>query len=98
MNGRPRSGCCRCRSRALSLGARRALRNRPDSEHELTINRLVLAGLTLIYLVIASSFDDASAVSMLHKAGFLITLYYTCSIALFAWLSAVSLEHRCRAG
>lgn len=62
------------------------LRNRVDSEHELTINRLVLSGLTLIYLVAASELGDPSAAGMLHKAGVSIVLYYACSIALFGHL------------
>ena len=62
------------------------LRNRPDSEHELTINRLVLSGLTLIYLVVASSFGNVSASEMLDDAGPLLGLYWACSFALFGHL------------
>jgi len=70
---------------ALSwIGAR--LRNRPDSEHELTINRLALSGLTLAYLVVASAIGNASAAGILHKAGFLLALYWMCSFALFGHL------------
>jgi two-component system sensor histidine kinase RpfC len=60
---------------------RARLRNRPDSEHEMTINRLALSGLTLIYLAIASAFGNATAASTLYDVGFLI--YWVCSIALF---------------
>ena len=67
---------------ALSwIGGR--LRHRPDSEHEMTINRLALSGLTLIYLVVASGFGNASASGMLGSAGPLLALYWTCSFALF---------------
>ncbi|MPZ55501.1 MAG: response regulator [Rhizobiales bacterium] len=67
---------------ALSwIGGR--LRKRPDTEHEMTINRLVLSGLTLIYLVVASGFGNASAAGMLDAAGPLLALYWTCSFALF---------------
>jgi len=59
------------------------LRNRPDTEHEMTINRLVLSGLTLIYLAVASSFGNASAAGMLDRAGPLLALYWSCSFALF---------------
>jgi len=38
---------------ALSWVASR-LRNRPDSEHELTVNRLALSGLAFGYLIIAA--------------------------------------------
>jgi two-component system sensor histidine kinase RpfC len=81
---------------ALSwIGAR--LRNRPDSEHELTINRLALSGLTLAYLVVASAIGNASAAGILHKAGFLLALYWMCSFALFGHLlhrPGVSLARR----
>jgi two-component system sensor histidine kinase RpfC len=77
---RPRRGV-----RILSR-IRAQLRNRPDSEHELTINRLALSGLTLSYLLIASAFGNATADGMLHKAGFLLALYWTCSFALFGHL------------
>ena len=66
------------------IGAR--LRNRPDSEHEMTINRLVLSGLTLAYLVVASAIGNASAAGILDKAGLLLALYWACSFALFGHL------------
>jgi two-component system sensor histidine kinase RpfC len=72
------------RGAASWIGAR--LRNRPDSEHELTINRLALSGLTLAYLVVASAIGNASAAGILHKAGFLLALYWMCSFALFGHL------------
>jgi two-component system sensor histidine kinase RpfC len=61
----------------------RRLRNRPDTEHEMTLNRLALSGLTLIYLVIASGFGSDSASEILDDAGPLLALYWTCSFALF---------------
>jgi two-component system sensor histidine kinase RpfC len=62
------------------------LRNRPDREHEITINRLALSGLALIYLLIANGFGSRSAANILHDAGTLLTLYYGASIALFGWI------------
>jgi two-component system sensor histidine kinase RpfC len=57
------------------------LRNRPDTEHEMTINRLVLSGLTLVYLAVASAFGNTTAAGLLDNPGFLI--YWLCSFALF---------------
>ena len=59
------------------------LRNRPDSEHELTINRLALSGIVFSYLVIASMFGSTSAVEMLRTDGILFLLYYIISIGFF---------------
>jgi two-component system sensor histidine kinase RpfC len=78
-------------TRPLRIGAAmrwiaKRIRQRPDSEHEMTINRLVLSGLTLAYLLAASSFGSTGAARILDKAGVLLALYYTFSIALFAFL------------
>jgi len=79
----------RARSRGIAgvaswIGER--LRNRPDSEHEMTINRLVLSGLMLSYIVVASALGDANAADVSDKVIVLFCLYWICSFALFAHL------------
>ena len=59
------------------------LRQRPDSEHELTINRLALSGIVFSYLVIASIFGSTSAQEMLRTDGILFVAYYIISIGFF---------------
>ena len=49
----------RIRSRLSWIVSR--LRNRPDSEHELTVNRLALSGTAFAYLIIAAMFGRADA-------------------------------------
>jgi two-component system sensor histidine kinase RpfC len=65
---------------------RARLRNRPDSEHEMTINRLVLSGLMLIYIVVASALGDAKAAGVSDKVIVLFCLFWICSFTLFAHL------------
>jgi two-component system, sensor histidine kinase RpfC len=65
---------------------RARLRNRPDSEHEMTINRLVLSGLMLIYIVVASALGDAKAAGVSDKVIVLFCLFWICSLTLFAHL------------
>jgi two-component system sensor histidine kinase RpfC len=67
--------------RAAVRWIRARLRNRPDTEHDMAINRLALSGMTLIYLLAANAFGNVNAAAMLEKAGILIALYYTFSIA-----------------
>jgi hypothetical protein len=37
------------------------LRNRPDSEHEMTVNRLVLSGVAFVYLMLAALLGHLTA-------------------------------------
>src|SRR3974390_823743 len=71
--------------KALSWVASR-LRNRPDSEHELTVNRLALSGTAFAYLAIAALFGRADAAQMLREQSLYFALYEIVSIALFVHL------------
>ena len=72
------------RSRYAMLSALRArLRNRPDSEHELTINRLALSGIVFGYLVIAGLLGSTGAQDMLRTEGIYFALYYVVSVGFF---------------
>jgi two-component system sensor histidine kinase RpfC len=68
---------------ALSLMAKR-LRNRPDSEHEMTANRLVISGLVVTYLFVSGWMGNDNAHEMLRKTDIFFATYYILSIALFA--------------
>jgi two-component system sensor histidine kinase RpfC len=59
------------------------LRARPDSEHELTFNRLALSGLVLVYLATASWFGNDGAQEMLRATGVLFALYWVTSALFF---------------
>src|SRR5712691_1087013 len=58
---------------------RARLRNRPDSEHELTFNRLALSGIVFGYLVVAGALGSAAAQDMLRTNGVYFALYYAVS-------------------
>jgi two-component system, sensor histidine kinase RpfC len=69
--------------RRLTAPLRRRLRGRPDSEHEMTINRIVISSVVLIYLLVASARGHGTAQEIFHEALLLFAIYYACSIALF---------------
>src|SRR2546426_3268855 len=62
---------------------RARLRNRPDSEHELTLNRLALSGIVFGYLVVADALGSVAAQDMLRTHGVYFGLYYAVSVAFF---------------
>ena len=73
------------------------LRARPDSEHEMTANRIVLSGVTLVYLAISSSSGGDAARQMLEQAGFFFAVYDLVALALFChilWRPDVSPARR----
>ena len=74
----------RIRSRLSWITSR--LRNRPDSEHELTVNRLALSGTAFMYLIIAATFGRADAAQMLREQWLYFALYEIVSISLFVHL------------
>ena len=74
----------RIRSRLSWVASR--LRNRPDSEHELTVNRLALSGTAFMYLIIAAMFGRADAAQMLREQWLYFALYEIVSISLFVHL------------
>ncbi|MCX7326217.1 MAG: ATP-binding protein, partial [Hyphomicrobiales bacterium] len=69
--------------RRLTAPLRRRLRGRPDSEHEMTINRIVISSVVLIYLLVAYARGHGAAQDIFHEALVLFGIYYVCSIALF---------------
>ncbi|KAB0267080.1 response regulator [Microvirga brassicacearum] len=62
---------------------RTELRRRPDSEHEMTINRFVLSGVVLAYLSIASALGSADAAVMLRETAIYFAAYDLLSLLLF---------------
>lgn len=73
------------------------LRNRPDSEHELTVNRLVISGVAFTYLVVAALTGQADAEQMLREESPYFAIYQIVSIILFCHLlyrPGVSVERR----
>lgn len=69
--------------RALSW-TRRRLRERPDSEHEMTWNRLGFAGLVMGYLGLGTVFGIGHASEMLVETAEVFALYLVVSLALFS--------------
>jgi two-component system sensor histidine kinase RpfC len=72
------------RMRLLWIASR--LRNRPDSEHELTVNRLALSGTAFMYLIVAAMFGRADAAQMLREQWVYFAFYEMVSISLFIHL------------
>src|SRR5450759_1242384 len=62
------------------------LRNRPDSEHEMTVNRLVLSGVAFVYLMLAALLGHLDAEEMLRGQGPYFAIYQVFSIILFCHL------------
>jgi two-component system sensor histidine kinase RpfC len=84
MESMPAMGAVRIRSFFSWVAGR--LRNRPDSEHELTVNRLALSGTAFIYLIVAAMFGRADAAQMLREQWLYFALYEIVSISLFIHL------------
>jgi two-component system sensor histidine kinase RpfC len=73
------------RSRPTKLAAiRERLAKRPDSEHEMTANRLVFATAVLMYLKIATFTGSTYAGEILSVVWPVFALYYAVSFLLFA--------------
>jgi two-component system sensor histidine kinase RpfC len=62
------------------------LRNRPDSEHEMTFNRFALSGAAFVYLLIAALYGHMDAAEMLREQGPVFAAYEIVSIILFCHL------------
>ena len=62
------------------------LRNRPDSEHEMTLNRLALSGLAFAYLIVAARLGHSGAEEMQREQGPYFAIYQLVAIVLFGHL------------
>jgi two-component system sensor histidine kinase RpfC len=77
--------------------ARSRLRGRPDTEHEMTPNRLVFAGSVVLYLLTATKIGNADAAAMLEATYPAFTVYFMISLMIFAhilWKPRVSVGRR----
>ena len=91
----PRMPALRIRSRLSWIASR--LRNRPDSEHELTVNRLALSGTAFMYLIVAAMLGRADAAQMLREQWVYFAFYEIVSISLFVhllWHPRISVGRR----
>lgn len=70
--------------RRLTAPIRRRLKGRPDSEHEMTINRIVISTVVLAYLLIANARGHDTAQDIFHESLILFGIYYAASVLLFA--------------
>jgi two-component system, sensor histidine kinase RpfC len=85
------------RSRVTIAWIARRLRNRPDSEHEMTFNRLAISGLVVAYLLISGSLGNEPAHDMLRKTDVYFATYYILSLGLFGhilWRPGKSVTRR----
>jgi two-component system sensor histidine kinase RpfC len=73
-------------ARLLDLRAR--LKSRADTEHEMTINRLVIVSIALAYLTVADSIGIAEATAALQYGKLLCISYFGASLLIFAHLLA----------
>jgi two-component system, sensor histidine kinase RpfC len=62
---------------------RRRLKSRPDREHEMTLNRLGIVTLVLLYLWIATIFDPVEATEVFRDATALCMVYAVFAFGLF---------------
>jgi two-component system, sensor histidine kinase RpfC len=70
------------RLRRYGMLLRRRLRSRPDTEHEMMLNRLAIVTVALGYLWIASYFGSADAGDAFQKGIILCAVYAICSVVL----------------
>jgi two-component system sensor histidine kinase RpfC len=63
--------------------ARQRLRERPDSEHEMTPNRLVFGTLVVLYLLIAAWTGDAAAAAILQATSEAFIVYFITALMIF---------------
>jgi two-component system sensor histidine kinase RpfC len=68
---------------SLFLRLRTRLRNRPDTEHEMTPNRLVFAGSVVLYLLVATWLGNSEARAMLAATDKAFFVYFCIAIAIF---------------
>jgi two-component system, sensor histidine kinase RpfC len=62
---------------------RQRLRGRPDSEHELTLNRLALSGAAFAYLLVAAWSGRLDAYEMIRSQGAYFAVYQFIAVAIF---------------
>ena len=67
---------------------RSRLRGRPDSEHEMSINRLAILSFGLSYLIVASAAGNDGAIFMFEKAGSRFEAQFLIALALFIHICA----------
>jgi len=68
---------------SLFLRLRERLRNRPDTEHEMTPNRLVFAGSVILYLLIATWLGSDQARTMLNATYKAFFVYFCFAVGIF---------------
>ena len=69
---------------SLIARAKAVLKNRPDSEHEMTLNRLVNNIVVLVYFAVASIWHIAEGEALLARTYHLFMMYNAASLLLFA--------------
>jgi two-component system sensor histidine kinase RpfC len=70
--------------RAWWAWGRRRLKSRPDSEHEMTLNRLAFAGIVVIWLLVGDHLGNADSTRMLELTETVFAVYFALSLAIFA--------------
>ncbi|MGL4437800.1 MAG: ATP-binding protein [Bosea sp. (in: a-proteobacteria)] len=84
--------------RRHSVLLRRRLKSRPDTEHEMMLNRLGFVAVALGYLWIASFYGSVEAAEAFQYGIALCTMYAVCSSVLLAhivWRPGISHTRRC---
>jgi two-component system sensor histidine kinase RpfC len=60
------------------------LRARPDSEHEMTLNRIAFAAIVIVYLALATAAGQSHAAEIFHSVYHVFLAYLVGALALFA--------------
>ena len=76
---------------------RARLHGRPDTEHEMTPNRMIFAGSVVLYLLLAAWLGSAEARAMLQATYMAFIVYFCIAFAIFAhiaWRPGISVIRR----
>jgi two-component system sensor histidine kinase RpfC len=83
MTSTPRHPCSLERRRHLCARMRNRLRDRPDTEHQITLNRLMFSASIVSFLAIATWVGNADAAALLQATSIPFIVYFVATLMLF---------------
>jgi two-component system sensor histidine kinase RpfC len=93
MSSTPRQSCSLEGGQDLIAWIRNRLRDRPDTEHQITLNRLVFSASIVSFLSILTLFGNADAATLLQATYGPFVLYFVVTLMLFGHILWEPLAH-----